>query len=106
MYAPVSSLSTQVDIACLDLSFISVLKVIPAVMRVLRPGPGAELLVLVKPQFEAGREHVKSGGVVRDPKVGRARGAHGVHIGGVHGCPFSGRLVPSLRSCMSVTPAH
>ncbi|KAG1667570.1 hypothetical protein FOA52_014651 [Chlamydomonas sp. UWO 241] len=58
-----------VDIACLDLSFISVLKVIPAVMGVLKPDVGAELVVLIKPQFEAGREQVESGGVVRDPKV-------------------------------------
>jgi len=60
---------TKVDIACLDLSFISVLKVLPAVMGVLSPTDGAELVILIKPQFEAGREHVETGGLVRDPKV-------------------------------------
>jgi 23S rRNA (cytidine1920-2'-O)/16S rRNA (cytidine1409-2'-O)-methyltransferase len=49
----------QVDLATLDLAFISVLKVIPAVARVLRPAPApAQLLVLIKPQFEAGRGQV------------------------------------------------
>jgi 23S rRNA (cytidine1920-2'-O)/16S rRNA (cytidine1409-2'-O)-methyltransferase len=52
----------------LDLSFISVLKVMPAVAQLL--APGAQLVVLVKPQFEAGRSQVGSGGVVKDPKVG------------------------------------
>jgi predicted rRNA methylase YqxC with S4 and FtsJ domains len=59
----------QVDIACLDLSFISVLKVMPAVVGVLKPEDGVELVVLIKPQFEAGHAQVGSGGVVRDPKV-------------------------------------
>ena len=49
-----------------DLSFISLEKVLPALVRC---APGAELLVLVKPQFEAGREAVGKGGVVRDPAV-------------------------------------
>jgi hypothetical protein len=52
----------------LDLSFISVLKVMPAVAQLV--SPGGQLVVLVKPQFEAGRSQVGSGGVVKDPKVG------------------------------------
>lgn len=51
----------------LDLSFISVLKVMPALVGVM--APGAQMLVLIKPQFEAGRAQVSSGGVVRDPQV-------------------------------------
>lgn len=54
----------------LDLSFISVLKVLPAVVGVMKPDGGAQLVVLIKPQFEAGRGMVSAGGVVRDPKVG------------------------------------
>lgn len=46
-----------VDLISLDLSFISVLKVMPAVCEMLRPG--GVLIVLVKPQFEAGRDKVK-----------------------------------------------
>lgn len=61
------ALPEPVDVATLDLSFISVLKVLPAVARLLRPG--GTLVVLVKPQFEALRGQVGSGGVVRDPAV-------------------------------------
>jgi len=64
-----ADLPTQVDLATLDLAFISVLKVVPAVVGVLRPPPAGQLLVLIKPQFEAGKAQVSHGGVVRDPKV-------------------------------------
>ena len=50
-----------------DLSFISLTLVIPALVRV--SDASADHLYLVKPQFEAGRERVRSGGVVRDPSV-------------------------------------
>jgi 23S rRNA (cytidine1920-2'-O)/16S rRNA (cytidine1409-2'-O)-methyltransferase len=60
-------LQPQVSLVTLDLSFISVLKVMPAVAQLV--APGAQLVVLVKPQFEAGRSQVGSGGVVKDPKV-------------------------------------
>lgn len=56
--------------ACVDVSFISLTKVLPAVIAVLqRP---AELVTLIKPQFEAGRAEVGKGGVVRDPAVHQA----------------------------------
>jgi 23S rRNA (cytidine1920-2'-O)/16S rRNA (cytidine1409-2'-O)-methyltransferase len=61
------SLPEQPDIATVDASFISLTKVLPAVVRVLRPG--ADIVALVKPQFEAGKHEVKRGGVVRDPLV-------------------------------------
>ena len=54
-------------LAALDLSFISVRLVLPAVQRVL--APGAWIVVLVKPQFEAGRAEVPRGGVVRSEEV-------------------------------------
>lgn len=60
-------LPSPVSLVTLDLSFISVLKVMPAVTRVVTPD--AHLVVLIKPQFEAGREQVGSGGIVRDPAV-------------------------------------
>jgi len=60
-------LPEEVDIATFDLSFISLEKVIPAVAGVVKSG--GLLLALVKPQFEAGRERVGKGGVVRDPLV-------------------------------------
>jgi 23S rRNA (cytidine1920-2'-O)/16S rRNA (cytidine1409-2'-O)-methyltransferase len=54
-------------LATVDVSFISVLKVLPALRTVL--APEAEVLVLVKPQFEAGRREVGRGGVVRERSV-------------------------------------
>ena len=58
-----------VDLACVDVSFISLELVVPAVLPHLKPG--ATLICLVKPQFEAGRDQVGSGGVVRDEAVRR-----------------------------------
>jgi 23S rRNA (cytidine1920-2'-O)/16S rRNA (cytidine1409-2'-O)-methyltransferase len=52
-----------------DLSFISLRLAIPPVLPSLLPG--AEAVLLVKPQFEAGREDVGAGGIVRDPAVHR-----------------------------------
>jgi 23S rRNA (cytidine1920-2'-O)/16S rRNA (cytidine1409-2'-O)-methyltransferase len=55
------------DLATIDVSFISLALVLPAVAATLRPG--AAVVTLVKPQFEAGRGQVGKGGVVRDPAV-------------------------------------
>ena len=66
------SLSTDlvpepVDIVVCDASFISLSKVLEAPLQLAKPR--AKLVALVKPQFEAGREEVGKGGVVRDPIV-------------------------------------
>ncbi len=53
-------------IATVDVSFISVRKILPALLSVL--APGADVVVLVKPQFEVGRGQVGRGGIVRDPE--------------------------------------
>ena len=58
-----------VDLAAFDLAFISVTLVLPAAMAAAEP---REIVVLVKPQFEAGREHVSKGGIVRDPAAQQA----------------------------------
>jgi len=55
------------DFASVDVSFISLKLILPAAAAVLRPG--GEVVCLVKPQFEAGREKVGKKGVVRDPAV-------------------------------------
>jgi 23S rRNA (cytidine1920-2'-O)/16S rRNA (cytidine1409-2'-O)-methyltransferase len=60
-----SDLSLRPDLATIDVSFISLAKVLPAVAACL--APEGELLALVKPQFELGRGRVARGGVVRDP---------------------------------------
>jgi 23S rRNA (cytidine1920-2'-O)/16S rRNA (cytidine1409-2'-O)-methyltransferase len=57
------------DLLVSDVSFISLKLVLPAVVTLLKPR--ADLAVLVKPQFEAGRDHVKKG-IVRDEAVHRA----------------------------------
>jgi 23S rRNA (cytidine1920-2'-O)/16S rRNA (cytidine1409-2'-O)-methyltransferase len=57
----------QIDVLVCDASFISLSKVLEAPMRLVKSG--AELVALIKPQFEAGRDEVGKGGVVRDPRV-------------------------------------
>ena len=56
-----------IDLASIDVAFISLEKVLPAVKAMLKPA--GEIVALIKPQFEAGREKVGKKGVVRDPKV-------------------------------------
>jgi 23S rRNA (cytidine1920-2'-O)/16S rRNA (cytidine1409-2'-O)-methyltransferase len=67
---PREAVPETVGLVVADLSFISLEKVLPA----LRPflAPGADLVVLVKPQFEVGPAAVGKGGVVRDPALRRA----------------------------------
>ena len=59
-----------VELAVADLSFISLVTVAPALVRLTTAEP--QLVLLVKPQFEAGRARLGRGGVVRDPAVHRA----------------------------------
>lgn len=56
-----------VNLVVTDVSFISLEKALPAALALARPG--ADLVALVKPQFEAGRENVGKGGLVKDPEV-------------------------------------
>jgi 23S rRNA (cytidine1920-2'-O)/16S rRNA (cytidine1409-2'-O)-methyltransferase len=55
------------DLATVDVSFISLTKVLPVIERLLKPL--GKVVALVKPQFEAGRENVKKGGIVDDPTI-------------------------------------
>jgi 23S rRNA (cytidine1920-2'-O)/16S rRNA (cytidine1409-2'-O)-methyltransferase len=64
-----TELPFEPDLVTCDVSFISVRTALPAALSLAKPGWAA--LVLVKPQFEAGRELVGKGGVVRDPDVHR-----------------------------------
>lgn len=57
----------ELSLLVMDVSFISATLVLPAV---LKAAPGLrEAVILVKPQFEAGREHIGKGGIVRDPEA-------------------------------------
>lgn len=64
-----TALPARPSLIVADLSFISLALVAPAIARVA--APGADVICLVKPQFEAGREEVGRGGVVRDPEAWR-----------------------------------
>lgn len=63
-------LPEPVDLATVDVSFISLELVLPAVIGFLKPH--GDIVALIKPQFEAGRQQVSKGGVVKDPAVHRA----------------------------------
>jgi 23S rRNA (cytidine1920-2'-O)/16S rRNA (cytidine1409-2'-O)-methyltransferase len=100
----------------MDVSFISVAKVLPAV--VAAAGPNAEYLILVKPQFELDRGDVGRGGIVREAslheraieRVRRAALAAGLQVEGVHPSRVTGaegnqefflharRIVPGIQS--------
>lgn len=62
-----AELPQNVDLVTLDLSFISILLVMPAVVNAMKEN--AALVTLVKPQFEARRSQVGKGGIVKDPAV-------------------------------------
>ncbi len=66
-YLTFDQIGEFVDLAVCDVSFISATLILPAVAPLLKPG--GQMVVLVKPQFEAGKEQVGKGGIVRDPAV-------------------------------------
>ncbi len=66
-YVSEEQIPEKLDLAVMDVSFISIRLVLPAVRALLKPG--ADLICLIKPQFEAGREEVGKKGVVRDEAV-------------------------------------
>ncbi len=59
------ALPEPVDLVTVDVAFISLRRVLPSVRRLLRPG--AAIVALFKPQFEAAKREVGKGGVIRDP---------------------------------------
>jgi 23S rRNA (cytidine1920-2'-O)/16S rRNA (cytidine1409-2'-O)-methyltransferase len=89
-------LGGPVDLTVADLSFISLRLVLPALAACT--GPGGDLALMVKPQFEVGKERVGSGGVVRDPLLRAeavlavaATGAElGLGVAGVAASPLPG----------------
>jgi 23S rRNA (cytidine1920-2'-O)/16S rRNA (cytidine1409-2'-O)-methyltransferase len=68
-YLDASTVPEPVDVVVCDASFIALSKVLGAALSLAKPR--ARLVALVKPQFEAGREEVGKGGVVREPEVHR-----------------------------------
>jgi 23S rRNA (cytidine1920-2'-O)/16S rRNA (cytidine1409-2'-O)-methyltransferase len=61
------TLPESIDVCTIDAAFISLRLILPAVLKWLKPD--AHIVALIKPQFEAGRDRVGKGGVVRDPIV-------------------------------------
>jgi 23S rRNA (cytidine1920-2'-O)/16S rRNA (cytidine1409-2'-O)-methyltransferase len=66
-YMPFETINEKVDIVVADTSFISLKIVIPASEKFMKEN--TLILALIKPQFEAGKQNVGKGGVVRDPKI-------------------------------------
>jgi 23S rRNA (cytidine1920-2'-O)/16S rRNA (cytidine1409-2'-O)-methyltransferase len=93
---PVDSFPEAPDLATVDVSFISLEKVLPSVFGVLTAK--GEAVVLVKPQFEVGKGQVGKGGVVRDgthhrtviSRLARFAILHGWHVRGVTASPLKG----------------
>ncbi|MEG1726987.1 MAG: TlyA family RNA methyltransferase [Acidaminococcaceae bacterium] len=69
-YLDATSLPDKIAVATIDVAFISLDKVLPAVKKLL--GENGSVLALIKPQFEAGKENVGKKGVVRDAKIHEA----------------------------------
>ncbi len=90
-YLVADDLPESVDLVTMDLSFISILKVLPALSGFFESGP---VIALIKPQFEAGRNLVGKKGVIRDPEVH----LHVLHqvLSGARDLGFGvGKLMPS-----------
>ena len=68
-YVTSETIGEELDFASIDVSFISLKLVLPVAFELLKDG--GELVALIKPQFEAGKEKVGKKGVVRDPEVHR-----------------------------------
>jgi 23S rRNA (cytidine1920-2'-O)/16S rRNA (cytidine1409-2'-O)-methyltransferase len=66
-HLPKEAIPEPINLATLDLSFISLTLVLPKILEFLHPG--GEILAMVKPQFEVGKGQVGKGGVVRDPHL-------------------------------------
>ena len=67
-YVTPEQLGEPLDLSVIDVSFIGLEIVLPAIKELLKPAQG-QVLCLIKPQFEAGKENVGKKGVVRDPKI-------------------------------------
>ncbi len=61
----VADFGEMVDLAVIDVAFISLMRVIPSVLKTLKPE--GDLIALVKPQFEVGKDEVENKGIIKDP---------------------------------------
>ena len=116
-YIDRSRIPEPVDLAVIDVSFISLTLVLPSVIPLLRDG--GRVVALVKPQFEVGKGHVGTGGIVRDERQRRAvtekvisSGASlGLEATGVLDSPVKGRkgnqeILVGFRRQSIITPSE
>ena len=95
-HLPKEAIPEPIDLATLDLSFISLTLVLPKILEFL--SPGGEILAMVKPQFEVGKGQVGKGGVVRDlelqqgavARVAAAAAALGLKVSPAFPSPLKG----------------
>lgn len=95
-YLKPEDFETKFDVVVMDVSFISATKIMPAIVPLL--GDDGDLITLIKPQFEVGREEVGKGGIVRDPakhlrvidEVNAAARELGLDVKGVIESPIHG----------------
>jgi 23S rRNA (cytidine1920-2'-O)/16S rRNA (cytidine1409-2'-O)-methyltransferase len=84
------------DLAVIDASFISLAKILPATVAIVRPG--GRIIALIKPQFEVGKGEVGKGGIVRDPAahervlgaIRQTAGEMGLNVTGLCESPITG----------------
>jgi 23S rRNA (cytidine1920-2'-O)/16S rRNA (cytidine1409-2'-O)-methyltransferase len=67
-YIELTDVGESVDFAVCDVSFISATMILPVMAKVLKPESSRGIVVLVKPQFEVGKDQVGKGGIVRNPE--------------------------------------
>jgi 23S rRNA (cytidine1920-2'-O)/16S rRNA (cytidine1409-2'-O)-methyltransferase len=91
----IDTLPEQVDLVVIDVSFISLALIFPVVARIL--APGGSCVPLVKPQFEAGRDEVGKGGVVREPAIHRLVLERTVALAAQHGLATLGLVASPLQ---------
>jgi 23S rRNA (cytidine1920-2'-O)/16S rRNA (cytidine1409-2'-O)-methyltransferase len=92
-----SLIPETVDLAVFDVAFISLEKVIPSILRFLRPT--SEIVALIKPQFEVGKGQVGKGGIVREEaartavveRIAEFVGRLGFEVRGVNSSPITGQ---------------
>lgn len=95
-YLTPDKLGETPDLAVIDASFISLSKILPATVALIKPG--GRIIALIKPQFEVGKGEVGKGGIVRDPAdhqrviedVCRTAQAMGLEVAGLCESPITG----------------
>lgn len=88
--------NSKIDFIVMDVSFISITKVIPHLIKFM--DEGTKLMALIKPQFEVGRENIEKGGIVKNPKkhkmaidlVVESAKEHGVNLHRLDFSPITG----------------